>query len=138
MDSCCRYAGCVGTAPLLRLGGQCRDEPPGFQELTPEQLETLEKNNKIVTRHLARMGFVQAGKRLSQTNGWFLTAKAYFEAGNPVSVWLSKEQAQAIQIHEPPNKVKISVATFGCCSFVSRVATIRRRSYYRSARQPRC
>jgi hypothetical protein len=51
--------------------------------------------------------FRQAKGWAKQVGGSSQRKHIYFEGGNPVAAWLSKEQAQAIQIHKPPNKVKI-------------------------------
>ena len=75
-------------------------------DLTTEQLQAAERNNKQVARHFARLGFVQAGTKSDLVGAWFLTASNYFQSANPTASWLSQQQSKNIVIHERPKTVE--------------------------------
>ena len=83
---------------------------PSDRRPTPEELAELEKLADKVKWHYARLGFVQAGKRLEEIDAWFLTSTMYFNcddespSSEAILEWTSKDESRQIVIHKKPVK----------------------------------
>ena len=75
---------------------------------TVADLAAVKERDRKVTRHFARMGFVQAGRNPDLAEAWFLTSTMYFGNGQPpdraIDRWISKAQGQDIDIYSSPDR----------------------------------
>ena len=83
-----------------------RDDPASCEELTQQAQEAYRIQTPKVQRHFARMGFHQSSRQ--SCDYWFITKEEYFSKSTDVTripeAWLSKSDADSIEINEPPLK----------------------------------
>ena len=77
-------------------------------EPSPEEIAENAAAELKTQKHIARMGFSQAGRSRGRANLFFLTLDQYFPAGSDpakaMNRWISKERLETIGIFVPPEQ----------------------------------